>query len=133
MFRRPPRSTRTDTLFPYTTLFRSLGGERVTDGGAFVDDLDAVRLELREMIGGALPGGFDHANPAVDQRGAIFGVRRRRQRREDGEIHPERPIGAVAGPRDLTRERRSEERRRGKERVSPLRSRWSSCHATKKI
>src|SRR3546814_7194801 len=36
MLRRPPRSTRTDTLFPYTTLFRSLeawrdrlnGGER---------------------------------------------------------------------------------------------------------
>src|SRR3546814_17557703 len=24
MLRRPPRSTRTDTLFPYTTLFRSL-------------------------------------------------------------------------------------------------------------
>src|SRR3546814_11876616 len=30
MIRRPPRSTRTDTLFPYTTLFRSAGprGER---------------------------------------------------------------------------------------------------------
>src|SRR3546814_7510314 len=26
MLRRPPRSTRTDTLFPYTTLFRSFGG-----------------------------------------------------------------------------------------------------------
>src|SRR3546814_15504992 len=26
MIRRPPRSTRTDTLFPYTTLFRSLIG-----------------------------------------------------------------------------------------------------------
>src|SRR3546814_7313411 len=26
MIRRPPRSTRTDTLFPYTTLFRSLNG-----------------------------------------------------------------------------------------------------------
>src|SRR3546814_8966955 len=26
MIRRPPRSTRTDTLFPYTTLFRSLVG-----------------------------------------------------------------------------------------------------------
>src|SRR3546814_596954 len=26
MIRRPPRSTRTDTLFPYTTLFRSLDG-----------------------------------------------------------------------------------------------------------
>src|SRR3546814_20915661 len=29
MIRRPPRSTRTDTLFPYTTLFRSVGGQRV--------------------------------------------------------------------------------------------------------
>src|SRR3546814_8690963 len=29
MLRRPPRSTRTDTLFPYTTLFRSLGAARV--------------------------------------------------------------------------------------------------------
>src|SRR3546814_13262773 len=29
MIRRPPRSTRTDTLFPYTTLFRSLGGEDI--------------------------------------------------------------------------------------------------------
>src|SRR3546814_8311217 len=28
MIRRPPRSTRTDTLFPYTTLFRSLGGRK---------------------------------------------------------------------------------------------------------
>src|SRR3546814_3143445 len=27
MIRRPPRSTRTDTLFPYTTLFRSTGRE----------------------------------------------------------------------------------------------------------
>src|SRR3546814_11207373 len=37
MIRRPPRSTRTDTLFPYTTLFRSqvvaetLGGDRVLE------------------------------------------------------------------------------------------------------
>src|SRR3546814_2096358 len=28
MIRRPPRSTRTDTLFPYTTLFRSNGRDR---------------------------------------------------------------------------------------------------------
>src|SRR3546814_16324451 len=28
MIRRPPRSTRTDTLFPYTTLFRSASGQR---------------------------------------------------------------------------------------------------------
>src|SRR3546814_10102308 len=30
MIRRPPRSTRTDTLFPYTTLFRSLIGADTT-------------------------------------------------------------------------------------------------------
>src|SRR3546814_10612784 len=29
MIRRPPRSTRTDTLFPYTTLFRSAAAARV--------------------------------------------------------------------------------------------------------
>src|SRR3546814_17560254 len=28
MIRRPPRSTRTDTLFPYTTLFRSRSGSQ---------------------------------------------------------------------------------------------------------
>src|SRR3546814_6531543 len=45
MIRRPPRSTRTDTLFPYTTLFRSEGhwadveGERA---GRWRDDLMTV-------------------------------------------------------------------------------------------
>src|SRR3546814_8406660 len=33
MIRRPPRSTRTDTLFPYTTLFRSPGQGRPLLGG----------------------------------------------------------------------------------------------------
>src|SRR3546814_10423469 len=36
MIRRPPRSTRTDTLFPYTTLFRSLG-HGVTIAGVTMD------------------------------------------------------------------------------------------------
>src|SRR3546814_6981841 len=31
MIRRPPRSTRTDTLFPYTTLFRSSRPDRLTN------------------------------------------------------------------------------------------------------
>src|SRR3546814_16480123 len=31
MIRRPPRSTRTDTLFPYTTLFRSEDDSRLSD------------------------------------------------------------------------------------------------------
>src|SRR3546814_12647777 len=33
MIRRPPRSTRTDTLFPYTTLFRSVGLQARDDLG----------------------------------------------------------------------------------------------------
>src|SRR3546814_5626463 len=35
MIRRPPISTRTDTLFPYTTLFRSLLGAAVRAQGCF--------------------------------------------------------------------------------------------------
>src|SRR3546814_13405145 len=38
MIRRPPRSTRTDTLFPYTTLFRSVDHAAHADG---VADLEA--------------------------------------------------------------------------------------------
>src|SRR3546814_4371459 len=35
MIRLPPRSTRTDTLFPYTTLFRSVLGGLLLDNAAF--------------------------------------------------------------------------------------------------
>src|SRR3546814_8385732 len=34
MIRRPPRSTRTDTLFPYTTLFRSVFNSARNESGA---------------------------------------------------------------------------------------------------
>src|SRR3546814_3180202 len=54
MIRRPPRSTLTDTLFPYTTLFRSLlamGGEQfvyvIRDGRA---------TRTRVQVGQRLPG-----------------------------------------------------------------------------
>src|SRR3546814_11757631 len=40
MIRRPPRSTRTDTLFPYTTLFRSSGLARV-DADRILIPIDA--------------------------------------------------------------------------------------------
>src|SRR3546814_290056 len=45
MIRRPPRSTRTDTLFPYTTLFRSClppSGEAVVTGGTWAIALRQV-------------------------------------------------------------------------------------------
>src|SRR3546814_17038245 len=51
MIRRPPRSTRTDTLFPYTTLFRSAGDlvierlrNRQGDFRARVGDVEQVDL-----------------------------------------------------------------------------------------
>src|SRR3546814_8628035 len=45
MIRRPPRSTRTDTLFPYTTLFRSLeGAVDLTRGDLVVRILRVLRL-----------------------------------------------------------------------------------------
>src|SRR3546814_18243767 len=44
MIRRPPRSTRTDTLFPYTTLFRSFGYNMII----FLAALQTVPRELDE-------------------------------------------------------------------------------------
>src|SRR3546814_14946282 len=57
MKRRPPRSTRTDTLFPYTTLFRS----RHRD-----DTLALVDAEERDAAGGAA-GDADVVDRAADQ------------------------------------------------------------------
>src|SRR3546814_8071842 len=45
MIRRPPRSTRTDTLFPYTTLFRSEGTPVVDTQGAAVGTLTKVETD----------------------------------------------------------------------------------------
>src|SRR3546814_17729152 len=44
MIRRPPRSTRTDTLFPYTTLFRSKAGDVTMSGLSIGDAIPAVKL-----------------------------------------------------------------------------------------
>src|SRR3546814_12048338 len=51
MIRRPPRSTRTDTLFPYTTLFRSGGGDIAAHhpeslAERALDDREAIHLPL---------------------------------------------------------------------------------------
>src|SRR3546814_13147036 len=50
MIRRPPISTRTDTLFPYTTLFRS------------------VAVQVDRMVPGGVVGELEHAVPAVLER-----------------------------------------------------------------
>src|SRR3546814_9049903 len=61
MIRRPPRSTRTDTLFPYTTLFRSgfkeirVGGMHVADrerevGQVAAEDVDGYQIFSGEFL-----------------------------------------------------------------------------------
>src|SRR3546814_12720760 len=54
MLRRPPRSTRTDTLFPYTTLFRSL-----RNNDDWIDEIlsnlglaDKAQTNMRALSGG---------------------------------------------------------------------------------
>src|SRR3546814_7076209 len=54
MIRRPPRSTRTDTLFPYTTLFLSPAAARGPGQRAAADQLGrAVAREAPARLGGA--------------------------------------------------------------------------------
>src|SRR3546814_20449365 len=64
MIRRPPRSTRTDTLFPYTTLFRSLdrgdeGNRRLAVAdleGDFIDALLNIGRCPQEFAGRGIEG-----------------------------------------------------------------------------
>src|SRR3546814_13693082 len=56
MIRRPPRSTRTDTLFPYTTLFRSTHAIRAYD----------VDMTAGTLAGGRLFHQFEHGNGRPD-------------------------------------------------------------------
>src|SRR3546814_19745842 len=83
MIRRPPRSTRTDTLFPYTTLFRSaadLPGQQaaacVERGGGGVE---LVALVARQVGGGAAEREIGQRVGAVGRRiRPHFGLRRGR-------------------------------------------------------
>src|SRR3546814_7415613 len=51
MIRRPPRSTRTDTLFPYTTLFRSGDSDLGQPGGDFNAVLSGAFHLVRAAVG----------------------------------------------------------------------------------
>src|SRR3546814_19612036 len=62
MIRRPPRSTRTDTLFPYTTLFRSLihRAHHILDIFAVTARADHAarpRYQRADLLEEAAPGG----------------------------------------------------------------------------
>src|SRR3546814_14679471 len=116
MIRRPPRSTRTDTLFPYTTLFRSgfvvpvlIGLLTMTIVFSFeryfviskASGSGNVDQFVTRIQGFLATGNIDSAIAECDkQKGSVANVIRSR----------------------------SEERRVGKECVSTCRSRWSPYH-----
>src|SRR3546814_13386469 len=50
MIRRPPRSTRTDTLFPYTTLFRSRNLAKVEEVRRLASGLEREFAELQHFM-----------------------------------------------------------------------------------
>src|SRR3546814_14082122 len=51
MIRRPPRSTRTDTLFPYTTLFRSQFLEIGNAGLGKLENIEPAQIGIRRAAG----------------------------------------------------------------------------------
>src|SRR3546814_20829395 len=106
MNRRPPRSTRTDTLFPYTTLFRS---------DALRELLTERQIEVLRLLSQGKPNKSIARDLNISEGtvkihlAAIFRALDVRNR-----------VEAVVA--------RSEERRVGKECVSTCRSRWSPYH-----
>src|SRR3546814_10995502 len=113
MIRRTPRSTRTDTLFPYTTLFRSTwpeGHNMVMYTGSQVNRSaeDSARAKwLLDIVDENTTVLVDEAHELVI-----------------GESQTADNVRAIC--------ERSEERRVGKECVSTCRSRWSPYHSKKK-
>src|SRR3546814_19748981 len=125
MIRRPPRSTRTDTLFPYTTIFRSNFEFVVSDWNMpNVDGLAMLQQIRADAQLAKLPVLMVTAEAkkeniiAAAQAGASGYV--------------VKPFTAATLEEKLNKifekNQRSEERRVGKECVSTCRSRWSPYH-----
>src|SRR3546814_14601239 len=108
MIRRPPRSTRTDTLFPYTTLFRSAGM-----GQGVAHEVDAAALPAGAEHAGhgrldALVGVGDHqldaAQAAPGQLAQGFDSERRRLRDADVQAQTIEPCVGVESHGDAYRQ-----------------------------
>src|SRR3546814_21160019 len=114
MIRRPPRSTRTDTLFPYTTLFRS-------------QLLDYCRRSANP-VGRLMLHLYEKPSPEnLSWSDSICTGLQLTNFWQDVTVDWARD--RVYLPQDaLKRHNRSEERRVGKECVSTCRSRWSPYH-----
>src|SRR3546814_11655170 len=129
MIRRPPRSTRTDTLFPYTTLFRShLLGDRVEAVELGLDVADGLLDVLQDGLSlaqGRLLLEHPDGRLGIEDRVPVVGLLEAGHDLEAGGLSgtvraDDTDLGAV--------EERSEGRRAGKESASTCRTRGSPCH-----
>src|SRR3546814_12384865 len=120
MIRRPPRSTRTDTLFPYTTLFRARQANELRETVIESSPLAIFTLNPH--------GEITLWNPAAQR---IFGYG---SDEVVGRAHPTVPDEWMDDFRNMFRRvtKRSDDRRVGKECVSTCRSRWRPHHLNKK-
>src|SRR3546814_14110458 len=129
MIRRPPRSTRTDTLFPYTTLFRSLWPSDLADGAvASARHRDALHAGTDRHAAGAA-GSVSVVAPGSDPRpdreertrtGHSRGLDLMARRAPTAAAT--RNVGTVVAQRVAT----IEESRVGKEWSNTCRYRWST-------
>src|SRR3546814_19336675 len=127
MRRRPPIATRPDTLFPYTTLFRSLLKEAGLPDGVFnvvhgdkeaVDTLlDDSRVQAVSFVGSTPIAEYIYARDSAAGKRvqALGGAKNHMVVMPDADL--EQPANALLG--------RSEARRVGKEWVRTCRARWA--------
>src|SRR3546814_13942418 len=130
MIRRPPRSTRTDTLFPYTTLFRSIARCRTLRQPTGSRSKSANSSRQPETRGTLLMA-HEALLAALDQRREsarrMGGEAKLAKRRERGQLNAEERLAALVDQGSFLR---SEERRFGKACVRKCRSRWWPSHTT---
>src|SRR3546814_17993360 len=137
MIRRPPRSTRTDTLFPYTTLFRSargqislgaveIGAQVKHTGKRYVNDENLPIFDNGAQIFGPAVGGYTLVDLDVRWNiGKMWNGGDVALQFNVTNLFDELYVGYFGGSLDSGR---SEKRRVGKKCVSTCGSRWSPVH-----
>src|SRR3546814_20140572 len=120
MIRRPPRSTRTDTLFPYTTLFRSPEARQSDALGNLAVPVPSARLTVPCGTSVLFGNDFGAGRLGAADKGA-FAVEDRLQKAQQ----------RAAGHHRGEAQESPEERRGGKEGVGTGRSQWSPYLDTK--
>src|SRR3546814_21119044 len=128
MIRRPPRSTRTDTLFPYTALFRSpRRGQPPLVVDMSLSKVARGKVNVALQKGEPIPEGWAldrDGNPTTDPQAAMGGTMVPMGDAKGAQLVMMVEILSAA----LTASNRSEERRVGKECVSTCRSGGSPCN-----